>query len=272
MSLMRLALTAILVCAAVAPALAQSAGVERLYVMECGQGSAPNQARWSPGVNEGKPFDMVTNCYLIKHAQGYMMWETGVGDTFASLQEGRVGQDGAPSWKLAVTLAEQLDGVGVKPSDVKFVAVSHTHGDHIGNVEMFPKSMLLVQKAEYEWPTPFGVGRFKPSHPVTKLAGDHDVFGDGSVTLIATPGHTPGHQSILVKLPRTGAVLITGDAAHFKDNWDNRRVPVFNVDKDKSAASMQHLADLMVQHRATLWIHHDKAQSDAQKKAPQFYD
>jgi N-acyl homoserine lactone hydrolase len=272
MSLMRLALTAILVCAAVAPALAQSAGVERLYVMECGQGSAPNQARWSPGVNEGKPFDMVTNCYLIKHPQGYMMWETGVGDTFASLQEGRVGQDGAPSWKLAVTLAEQLDGVGVKPSDVKFVAVSHTHGDHIGNVEMFPKSMLLVQKAEYEWPTPFGVGRFKPSHPVTKLAGDHDVFGDGSVTLIATPGHTPGHQSILVKLPRTGAVLISGDAAHFKDNWDNRRVPVFNVDKDKSAASMQHLADLMVQHRATLWIHHDKAQSDAQKKAPQFYD
>jgi N-acyl homoserine lactone hydrolase len=98
------------------------------------------------------------------------------------------------------------------------------------------------------------------------------VFGDGSVTLIATPGHTPGHQSILVKLPRTGAVLITGDAAHFKDNWDNRRVPVFNVDKDKSAASMQRLADLMAQHKATLWIHHDKAQSDAQKKAPQFYD
>jgi N-acyl homoserine lactone hydrolase len=268
----RVLFAATLAWLAAAPAVAQSGTVERLYVIECGQGRAPNQARWSPGVNEGKPFDMVTNCYLIKHAQGFMMWETGVGDTFASLQEGRVGQDGAPSWKLAVTLAEQLEAIGVKAAEVKFVAVSHTHNDHIGNVEMFPKAMLLVQKAEYDWPTPFGVGRFKPSHPVTKLEGDHDVFGDGSVTLVSTPGHTPGHQSILVKLPRTGAVLITGDAAHFQDNWDNRRVPVFNVDKDKSAASMQRLADLMSQHKASLWIHHDKAQSDAQKKAPQFYD
>ena len=86
--------------------------------------------------------------------------------------------------------------------------------------------MLLVQKAEYEWPTPFGAGRFKPEHPVTKLEGDHDVFGDGSVTILATPGHTPGHQSLLVRLPKTGAVVLSGDAVHFKGNWDNRGVPV----------------------------------------------
>ena len=85
--------------------------------------------------------------------------------------------------------------------------ISHTHPDHIGNVELFPQAMLLVQKAEYDWPNPLGVGRFKPEHPVTKLEGDHDVFGDGSVTIIATPGHTPGHQSLLVKLAKTGAVL-----------------------------------------------------------------
>ena len=84
--------------------------------------------------------------------------------------------------------------------------------------------MLLVQKAEYEWPSPLGP-RFKPEHPVTKLEGDHDVFGDGSVVIISTPGHTPGHQCLLVKLPKTGAVLLSGDAVHFKDNWENRRVP-----------------------------------------------
>ncbi len=78
--------------------------------------------------------------------------------------------------------------LGVKPADIKYLAVSHTHPDHIGNVELFPQSMLLVQKAEYEWPNPLGVGRFKPEHPVTKLEGDYDVFGDGSVTIIATPG------------------------------------------------------------------------------------
>ena len=84
--------------------------------------------------------------------------------------------------------------------------------------------MLLVQKAEYEWPAPVGP-RFKPDHPVNKLEGDHDIFGDGSVMIIATAGHTPGHQSLLVKLPKTGALLLSGDAVHFKSNWDNRVVP-----------------------------------------------
>src|SRR5688572_8098722 len=70
------------------------------------------------------------------------------------------------------------------------------------------------QKAEYEWPTPFGAGRFKPEQPVTKVEGDHDVFGDGSVTILAAPGHTPGHQSLLVKLPKTGALVLSGDAVH----------------------------------------------------------
>jgi glyoxylase-like metal-dependent hydrolase (beta-lactamase superfamily II) len=98
------------------------------------------------------------------------------------------------------------------------------------------------------------------------------VFGDGSVTIIATPGHTPGHQSLLVKLPKTGAVLLSGDAVHFKDNWDNRRVPAQNADKDQTVASMQRMADLMARERAELWINHDKAQRDRQKMAPDFYE
>ena len=89
----------------------------------------------------------------------------------------------------------------------------------------FRNAMLYVQKAEYEWPGADNEPRFKPEHPVTKLEGDHDVFGDGSMTILSTPGHTPGHQSLLVKLPKTGAVVLSGDAVHFKSNWDNRRVP-----------------------------------------------
>jgi N-acyl homoserine lactone hydrolase len=175
-------------------------------------------------------------------------------------------------WHRPKTLAAQLDELGVKPSDIKIVAVSHTHPDHIGNVEMFPTAMLYVQKAEYEWPGANGAPRFKPEHPVTKLEGDRDVFGDGSVVILSTPGHTPGHQSLLVKLPHTGAVVFSGDAVHFKSNWDNRRVPSINFSKEQTLASMQKIADTMTKENAQFWINHDKPQRDGLKLSPAFYD
>lgn len=132
--------------------------------------------------------------------------------------------------------------------------------------------MLYVQKAEYEWPNADGTPRFKPEHPVTKLEGDHDVFGDGSVVLISTPGHTPGHQSLLVRLPKTGAIVLSGDAVHFQSNWENRRVPGGNFNKEQTLASMQRIADILAKEHAQLWINHDKPQSDAQKKSPEFYE
>jgi N-acyl homoserine lactone hydrolase len=253
-----------------APGAAQ--GVDRLYILQCGQGHAGDLSRWTPGVNVGTPVDVVDNCYLIHHAQGYLLWDTGITEAAAAKPAGIAGQNGAPDWKLAKTPTAQLAEINVKPSDINYVAVSHTHPDHIGNVELFPQAMLLVQKAEYEWPTPFGAGRFKPEHPVTKLEGDHDVFGDGSVTIISTPGHTPGHQSLVVKLPKTGTVVLSGDAVHFTGSWENRRVPAGNVDKDKTLASMQRIADLLAQTHGQLWINHDKPQGDGQKHAPQYYD
>ena len=107
---------------------------------------------------------------------------------------------------------------------------------------------------------------------MTKLEGDHDVFGDGSAVILATPGHTPGHQSLLVRLPKTGALILSGDAVHFQSNWEHRRVPGFNSDKDQTVASMQRIADLMAKEKAQLWINHDKPQRDGLKMAPAFYD
>ena len=175
-------------------------------------------------------------------------------------------------WRRPKTLAGELEALGVKPADVKYVAVSHTHPDHVGNIKMFPQSTVLVQKAEYDWPTPFGRTLQAVASPVNKLEGDHDVFGDGSVTIIATPGHTPGHQSLLVKLPKTGALVLSGDAVHFKSNWENRRVPSMNADNEKTLASMQRIADILVTEKAQLWINHDKAQRDSLKMAPGYYD
>jgi N-acyl homoserine lactone hydrolase len=248
-------------------------GVEKLYILNCGEGTAGDISRWSPGVNEGKSMDFVDSCYLIKHAQGWFLWDTGIPDAVATMPNGLAPADPkAVFWRRPKTLAAQLDQLGVKPADIKAMAISHTHPDHIGNVEMFPSAMLYVQKAEYEWPGANNQPRFKAEHPVTKLEGDRDVFGDGSVTILSTPGHTPGHQSLLVKLPNTGAIVLTGDAVHFRENWDNRRVPSINADKEQTAASMQKIADTLTKEKAQLWINHDKAQRDGQKMAPQFYD
>lgn len=256
-------------------ALAQSekSGVEKLYIMNCGEGVAGDIGRWSPRVNEGQSMEFVDTCYLIKHKQGWFLWDTGIPDAVAAMPNGLAPADPkAVTWKRPKTLVSQLEQIGVKPADIKAMGVSHTHPDHIGNVEMFPQAMLYVQKAEYDWPGANNEPRFKPSHPVELLTGDKDVFGDGSLTILSTPGHTPGHQSLLVKLPKTGAVVLSGDAVHFKDNWDNRRVPSMNANKELSAASMQKIADTLTKEKAQLWINHDKAQRESQKMSPEFYD
>ena len=269
-----LAVAALVLSGHAALAQSEKTGVEKLYVLNCGEGTAGDISRWTPGLNEGKSMDFVDSCYLIKHSsKGWFLWDTGIADAVAAMPNGLAPADPkAVTWRRPKTLAAQLEQLGLKPDDVKAMAVSHTHPDHSGNVELFPQATLYVQKAEYDWPGPNNEPRFKPSHPVEQLTGDKDVFGDGSVTILSTPGHTPGHQSLLVKLPKTGAVILSGDVVHFKDNWDNRRVPGMNVNKDQSAASMQKIADTLAKEKGQLWINHDKAQRDSQKMAPEFYD
>jgi glyoxylase-like metal-dependent hydrolase (beta-lactamase superfamily II) len=249
------------------------AGVEKLYILNCGEGVAGDISRWSPGLNEGKSMNFVDSCYLIKHAQGWFLWDTGVADAVAAMPDGLAPADPkAVLWRRPKTLAGELDRLGVKPADIRGMAVSHTHPDHVGNVEMFPTTMLYVQKTEYEWPGANNAPRFKAEHPVTKLEGDRDIFGDGSVTILSTPGHTPGHQSLLVKLPKSGAIVLSGDAVHFTSNWEIRAVPSMNSNKEQTQASMQKIADTLTKEKAQLWINHDKAQRDGLKMSPEFYE
>lgn len=248
---------------------AQAADAERVYVFDCGQSLARDQSRWSPGFNVGVPIQMAANCYLVRHAKGLLLWDTGYPDAIAARPDGVTAAGGASVARRMKTLAGQLAEIGVKPADVTYVAISHTHGDHIGNLGLFPDSTLVFQAAEYDWafagkPTPFPA-----EQKVMKLGGDHDVFGDGAVTIISTPGHTPGHQSLMVRLPKTGVVLMTGDAVHFRDNWDNARVPAMNVDREQTLASMRRLRDLMTQHNAQLWINHDWLQRQQIPYAPE---
>jgi glyoxylase-like metal-dependent hydrolase (beta-lactamase superfamily II) len=252
---------------------AADAQIQRLYVLDCGQNIGKDQSRWSPGVNAGKAIEFSDNCYLIQHDKGWLLWDTGVPDAVAAMPDGMVVANGAITYRRAKTLEAQLIQVGVKPSAVTYVAISHTHGDHVGNLALFPTSTALIQAAEYDWAM---AGPNKPVFPATqaikKLAGDHDVFGDGSVTIVSTPGHTPGHQCLLVHLPKTGAIVLSGDAVHLQDNWTHKRVPQMNFNRDQTLKSLKRIAALLEERKAQLWINHDKAQSATLRYAPAFYE
>jgi glyoxylase-like metal-dependent hydrolase (beta-lactamase superfamily II) len=264
---MRVLSVALAAAAFASSASAQTA--ERLYVMDCGHNAATDQARWSPGVNVGKPIELSDNCYLIKHGRQWLLWDTGYPDSLADKPVTNPIGTATRARKLAAQLAE----IGLKPDNVTLVAVSHTHGDHVGNVDMFPASTLLIQKTEVTWA--FAEGKqvpFKKDRPMQQLSGDHDVFGDGSVVILSTPGHTPGHQSLLVRLAKGGYVVLTGDLAHFKDNWDNDRVPSMNTSAEQTHASHAKVVKVLAEKKAQLWINHDQATSAAQKHSPQYYE
>lgn len=263
---------------------------DRLYILDCGQGHAPDESRWTVGVNAGKPIDISVNCYLVHHGSDYFLWDTGISDAVAAMPDGWYPANNPATdihWTRAKTLESQLTGIGVKPSDIKFVGISHTHPDHIGNAELFPSVPFLIQKAEYDFyfaPDKKGIAKppsdtrptFSREHPVTMVQEDLDVFGDGSVTIVYTPGHTPGHQSCLVHLAKTGWILLSGDAVHLQENWDNRRIPYFATmppeQKLQTQLSMQRMADLIAFYHAQLWINHEKTQSDKLKHAPAYYE
>ena len=262
-------------------AAAPAAGtVQRLYVLYCGEAHIPDVSPWSPGFNVGKPAVFSDNCYLIHHGDDWMLWDSGYPDALADTPEGVVGARSSRAMRKK-TLVSQLAEIGVAPGQVTVVAFSHTHGDHVGNANLFAGAKVYMQSAEYDaafGPEPGKYG-FVPAtydklrgSTLVMLNGDHDVFGDGSVKIISTPGHTPGHQSLLVHLPKAGAIVLSGDVAHFTENFMNRRVPGFNFNIEQSRQSMDKVAEIVKAEHAQLWINHDSQQSAGIAHAPQFIE
>lgn len=252
---------------------ASAGSIDRLYVIDCGWAHAVDQSLWSPGVNAGVPIDFSDDCYLIHHpTEGYLLWDTGITDSLASVPAGQFVQATGQTWHRDKTLLTALAELGLKPSDVRYVAISHVHPDHVGNVNEFPNAAMIIQKAEWEYGLKLPLNPFGADRKAELVEGDKDLFGDGSITILSTPGHTPGHQSLLVHLEKTGYVVLSGDAVHFRSNWDSRRVPAFNRDREQSAASMEKIARVLADKHAQLWINHDKPSSDARRHAPEFYD
>jgi N-acyl homoserine lactone hydrolase len=258
---------------------------DRLYRLDCGHSLANDESVWTPGENVGRSIEFSSTCWLIRRGNEWLLWDTGVPQSALNDPKGWSTLPQLIVYHLDKTLTDQLAAIGLKTDDITYVAISHTHGDHIGNVGVFANSTVLMQRAEYEWiGSPDGpndnVNQLKalarkllgtPKH-LKLLAGDTDVFGDGSVTLVSTPGHTPGHQSLLVHLKNSGFIILSGDVVHLEENFEKNTVPALNTDKAASIASMDRIRRMIATYRAKLFINHDKAQSDTLKLLPAFYD
>lgn len=249
----------------------------RLYVMDCGTIDVADISLFSPGVDQGKKKRLTDSCYLLVHQKGTLVWDTGLPDALAERAGGVT--DGPFTVSRSKTLAAQLKEIGYTPAQIQYLGLSHMHFDHTGNANLFSGAKVFMQQEEFD--AAFGPDaqkfRFNVESysslkdRVTKLNGDHDVFGDGSVVVKRAVGHTPGHQTLFVKLPQTGNILLSGDLVHFTDNWANKRVPSFNFDKTQSLQAMRDTEAFLRANNAQLWIQHDLEQNATIKHAPNFY-
>ena len=274
------ALTGMLALSACATKPATSPQELRLYAFNCGSIETTDVSVFHPGIGAGERKLLTNSCYLVIHPKGSLMWDAGLPDALVHIPEGKTVYK-IFNFRVTKTLASQFAEIGYVPEAVGYLGISHMHGDHNGNANLFPRATLLMQKEEYAaafGPDPSKFG-FDPagyptlrSNPVKQLQGDHDVFGDGSVVVKRALGHTPGHQALYVKLPKTGNILLSGDLVHFTDNWVHKRVPGFNFDKEQSVKTMQEADQFLKANNATLWIQHDLEQNAGIKHAPAYYE
>ena len=235
-----------------------------LWRLDCGTIQVNELQQFSDTFNyNGKSKTLTDSCYLIRHNKQLMLWDTGLPE---ALLNAKFTKD-AMSPRLNRTLKDQLQQINVKPDDIDMVGVSHYHFDHVGQAAQFPNAKLLIGSADLaalkQTPLPFGADPaplapwITGSSSVESVSGDHDVFGDGSVMMIDTPGHTPGSHSLLVRLPKFGAVLLSGDTVHFNEQVANNNIPPFNTDRAQSLASMDRLYGIAKNIPATLIIQHE---------------
>jgi glyoxylase-like metal-dependent hydrolase (beta-lactamase superfamily II) len=273
-----LATTALIACSAEAPQEEASQATENtartgieMYVMDCGTIEISDIGVFSTaGDYDGQSDTFADGCFLIRHPEGDLLWDLGLP---AALIDSGPQTNGVFTVSLEKTLTEQLGKLGSKPADIEFISISHNHFDHVGQVEQFPGATWLVHENEYA--AMFGGETVDPSHApfqnlqTTQFTGDYDVFGDGKVIILETPGHTPGHTSLLIDLPQTGPVLLTGDLYHRLESRALKRVPQFNTDAEQTIESMAVFETLATNLGARVIIQHSKADLAGLPQFPQ---
>jgi N-acyl homoserine lactone hydrolase len=212
----------------------------------------------------GKAKDITSSCYLIRNGDRYMLWDTGL----TARLIGNPQDTPAQKIELKTTILDQLKRIGVRPDQIEMIGISHYHSDHLGQAASFPKAKLVIGKGDLDAlsakPPRAGLepDLLKPwisgGGKVVAAAGDVDLFRDGRVIMLKTPGHTPGHNALLVKLA-SGNVLLTGDLYHFTEQVLIKGVPPFNTDRADTLASMDRFDKIARNIRAKVIIQHEPA-------------
>ena len=214
--------------------------------------------------------------YLIQHPDGNLLWDAGLSEDLIG-KEPFTTPEGAFTVSRKTGIEEQLKSIGLSTNDVKYIALSHTHFDHSGSASKLPNAIWIVQENEYNFVTseeqkkqsPDNFNAIKNLKALKKINGNYDVFGDGRVVIVSTPGHTPGHQSLFLDLEQEGPLMLTGDMYHMEESRENSRVPIFNHDVDQTLASMEVFETFAKEKGARVIIQHSTKDYNSLNPAPE---
>lgn len=275
-TLLILALAALTACDQRPPAT--PAPEVKMYAIDCGRIHVSDADSFADdGSFAGIERDFVDPCYLIRHPNGDLIWDTGLPSALHAQPNGVTSEPYTVT--VPATLESQLAQLDLAPADIEFVSFSHSHFDHVGNGNLFASSTWIVDADERAWMFRdearagedfASYAALESAHQVV-IEGDanHDVFGDGSVTIIQTPGHTPGHTILRVNLVNAGPVLLTGDMWHLAESRERRAVPRFNVDRALTLASMDVVETLAAESGARVIRQHVPEDFESLPRFPQ---
>ena len=272
--------------AALVTSFAAPVAAQQLYVFTSGSlGGFPKAALQIGG--QGNVDWAPVSFYVIKHPKGNVMFDCGNNDKTITDAEGWWGPL-AKGFGLKMTandaIPAQLAKIGLKTTDIKYLVAGHLHLDHGGNVGQFTKSTLIVQEDEVKAALSPDVGFSVYYIPgdftelknmnIVRLNGDLDLFGDGSIRIFAARGHTPGSQFMVVRLPKSGTVIMTSDVVYLKESLDkNLLAPIpgttHPIDAYKSYQKIRFIRD---SENARVLYGHDPEVFKATKVAPEYYD
>lgn len=294
MKILCAAVAAMLALGVVSGAWAESPAGMKLYVLNSGSLKISKGVLQNFGPMEPK-IEIPVGMFLITHPKGNVLFDTGNNDKLITDRSywGKYADAFEVMMTPEVSIETQLGKAGLKPDDIKYVVVSHMHLDHGGNVGKFPHSTLVIQDDEINFAffpdEPFA-GSFIPGDvmdlrsalgattpgamPMLRLAGDMDLFGDGSVVVKRSVGHTKGSQMLVVRLPQTGTIILTGDAAYFRENVLKSIPPnlVLAYDPAGIMKGYEWIRYMMANEGANFFTAHDPDAWKTMKHAPEFYE